>query len=378
METDAGFRAQPEFQTCQQSIRLNTDQRKHYKLYTGAYANECYKCLKLLPEIEKDAKRNAKRNLSAFNKQHDESVIALANETGEVLPAKDKIAYCDEDGNLLYKYTEKVGVDGEEQLDTIIYKGTPILVEEEYYSASSQAYNELVQSDTGLSFLLLSTKSKIRKIKAHLIQKFILNGDLLFYLDTSKPLPTALSSSTSGSSDTANQLSASATRDNSTVPGALVPDIAVMQAAPPAPATIALNGLDAVVLAGQLANNASSVTFVNVQSGAQHIGVQNNSTDGGGRGTPEWAKRIMTEQQVIMTEQQVQGGQLRQVHANTTTTKVPSSASRYTPPDPENLATAFESNSSSQAANKKVPSSASRYTPPDLATAFESNSSSPT
>jgi hypothetical protein len=53
METDAGFRGQPEFQTYQQSIRLNTDQRKHYKYYTGTYANEYYKCLKLLPEREK-------------------------------------------------------------------------------------------------------------------------------------------------------------------------------------------------------------------------------------------------------------------------------------------------------------------------------------
>jgi hypothetical protein len=82
------------------------------------------------------------RNLSAFNKQHDKSVIALANETGEVLPAKETLACVDKDGNRHYKYTEKVGVDGEDQLDTIINKGTPILVEEEYYSVSSQAYNE--------------------------------------------------------------------------------------------------------------------------------------------------------------------------------------------------------------------------------------------
>jgi hypothetical protein len=88
-------------------------------------------------------------------------VIALANETGEVLPAKETLACSDKDGNPFYKFTEKVGVDGEEQLDTIIYKGIPILVEEEYYSASSQVYNELVQSHTGLNFLLLTTKSKI-------------------------------------------------------------------------------------------------------------------------------------------------------------------------------------------------------------------------
>ena len=85
-----------------------------------------------------------------------------------------------------------------------------------------------------------------------MLQKFILNADLLFYLDKSKPLPTALSNSTSGSSDTANQLSASARRDNLTVPGAPVPDIAAVpgapvpdiaaiQVAPPAPATVALN-----------------------------------------------------------------------------------------------------------------------------------------
>ena len=271
-------------------------------------------------------------------------MIALANETGEALPAKETLARLDKDGKPHYTYTEKV-VDGEKQLDVISHKGTPILVEEEYYSASSQAYNELAQSDT--SFLRLTTDSKIRKIKTRLFQKYILNADLLFYLDKSKPLPTALSNSTSGASNTANQPSASATRDNSTVPGAPVRDIAAIQAAPPAPATVALNGLDAAVLAEQLANKASSVTFVNVQSGATHIGVQNNNPTAGSGTPPEWIKQIMAEQRRQGDEQQVQGGQLREVHERTTTKKAPSSASRYTPPDSENLAMAFESNSSS-------------------------------
>jgi hypothetical protein len=65
----------------------------------------------------------------------------------------------------------------------------------------------------------------------------------------------------------------------------------------------------------------------------------NNSTDGGG--TPEWAKRQGSEQQF-------QGGLLRELHeASTTNKKAPPSASRYTSYHPDNLATAFESNSSS-------------------------------
>jgi hypothetical protein len=183
----------------------------------------------------------------------------------------------------------------------------------------------------------------------------------------------ALSNSTSGSSGMANQLSASATRDNSIVPGAPVPTISAMQAAPPAPATVALNGLDAVVLAEQLANNTSSVTFVNVQSSATHVGpisVQHNSTDGGG--TPEWAKRIMTEPQAKVDSSvrcmNMRRTQTRLLVRATTllpilkilrrslnplarlrrqNKKAPSSAGRYTPPNPDNLGTAFESNSSS-------------------------------
>ena len=65
----------------------------------------------------------------------------------------------------------------------------------------------------------------------------------------------------------------------------------------------------------------------------------NNSTDGGG--TPEWAKRQGSEQQF-------QGGLLRELHeASTTNKKAPPSASRYTSYHPDNLATAYESNSSS-------------------------------
>lgn len=280
-------------------------------------------------------KEGSYRDLSDYNSQYDKSVIELAAATGEAMPTKARLARLDEDKNPDYTYTEKV-VDGEEQLDALINKGKPILVEEEYYNASNQAYDQLAQSE-GNAFLRLSTNSKIRKIQSLLLQQYILNAELLLYLDESNGVPPA-----NAASDSVPP--APATQDDSTAPDApVVPYTSTIANVPP---VVALNGLDAGALATKLASNAGGVTFVNVQPGAQNIGVQNNNTGGGG--TPEWAKRLMVEQQRQGGEQQFQGGQLRELHKWTSNKKAPPSASRYTPHDPENLANMlFESNSSS-------------------------------
>ena len=105
-----------------------------------------------------------------------------------------------------------------------------------------------------------------------------------------------------------------------------------------------LSNLDAGALLSQLVAGATSVTFQNFQPGAFQPGaaqqVVNNASS---ERTPPWAKRF--EQR-----QQQQGQQLGDIHkAWTTTKKAPASASRYNPYDhkPENLASAFESNSAS-------------------------------
>jgi hypothetical protein len=95
--------------------------------------------------------------------------------------------------------------------------------------------------------------------------------------------------------------------------------------------------LQSLSIAGKEGGAAPTINVAQTMS--NNFGVQNNSTDGGG--TPEWAKRQCREQQF-------QCGLLRELHeASTTNKKAPPSASRYTSYDPDNLATAFESNSSS-------------------------------
>jgi hypothetical protein len=86
-----------------------------------------------------DPKESSFQDLSDYNSQYDKSVIELAATTGKTHQSMTCLLL-DEDKNPDYTYMEKV-VDGEEQLDVLINKGKPILVEEEYCSASNQVYD---------------------------------------------------------------------------------------------------------------------------------------------------------------------------------------------------------------------------------------------